>query len=284
MTGFPIIHPLINLEIKLEEVNKLYIHEEILQKPLQNLVKSLKSDKYFMHPIIVDSKSLVVLDGMHRVAAIQELGYHFIPVCLLDYENPHVKIGCWYRLINPKSELERITKVIEDIGFTLIDHDIDDAYKLIEKRKAVAAIAFKSKSYTIHKSLTNIKDVYNSIKKIESRLEFKGYRISYDTEKDARLKVASGEVFASIMVPTVTKEEVVQTALKEQVFNHKTTRHVIPARPLFLNIPLNWLYSKLTPKKINKKLVKYLSTKKYKRLPPGQILDRRYEEETYIFK
>ena len=86
-----------------------------------------------------------------------------------------------------------------------------------------------------------------------------------------------------MQTPTVKKSEVVAAALRNQLFNHKTTRHMIPLRPMFLNIPLKWLYSEASSKDINQKLIQYLSTKSYRRYPPGQVFDRRYDEELYVF-
>ena len=282
MTSFTINHPLINLEIKLEEIDKLHIHEEILEGLLRQLVKTIKSDERLFHPVIVDRKRLIVLDGMHRIAATKKLGCRFIPICLLDYDNPHVVIDCWYRMVNPKSKSERVTRTIEELGFTLEEHEIEEADDLVKKREAIASIAFSSKSFSIHGVQENIREIYDAIKEIEIKLGSKGYSINYDIESDARRKLALGEVFSIIKAPTLSKEEVVKAAFSGQIFSHKTTRHVIPLRPLFLNVPLKWLYSKSSSEKINEKFIKYLSTKKFKRLPPGQILDRRYDEELYV--
>ena len=79
--AFPIIHPKIRLEIKLEKVENLHIHEEVIPNILHKLTEDIRADNLFKHPVIVDSKTLVVLDGMHRVAATKNLGYRFIPVC-----------------------------------------------------------------------------------------------------------------------------------------------------------------------------------------------------------
>ncbi len=73
-------------------------------------------------------------------------------------------------------------------------------------------------------------------------------------------------------------------ALRGEVFTHKTTRHVIPIRPLFVNAPLELLYGTLSLKKANETFVEYLSKKQITRLPRHQILDRRYDEELYVFK
>jgi hypothetical protein len=40
----------------------------------------------------------------------------------------------------------------------------------------------------------------------------------------------------------------------------------------------------LDPKEANKRLVDYLSKRKLKWLPPGQTIDRRYEEELCVFE
>jgi hypothetical protein len=57
---------------------------------------------------------------------------------------------------------------------------------------------------------------------------------------------------------------------------------MIPARPLFVNVPIEWL--NMDPKDANKNLVDFLSKKKLNHLPQGQVLDRRYEEELYVFE
>ena len=86
------------------------------------------------------------------------------------------------------------------------------------------------------------------------------------------------------MTPKVSKKDVVTVALRGEVFAHKTTRHVIPIRPLFINVPLEWLYGTLSLNKANETFVEYLSKKQITHLPRGQILDRRYDEELCVFK
>ena len=96
-----ISHPQCSFELALVELKSLHIHEEIIPDKMQELVEKIPHDGVWIHPIIVDRNSLVVLDGMHRVAAAKEIGYRYIPVCLVDYENPSIHIGCWYRMFTP---------------------------------------------------------------------------------------------------------------------------------------------------------------------------------------
>ena len=79
--GFSINHPLVTLEIKLE-IEKLYIHEETIVEIVERLSDEIELDAHVKHPVIVDKETLVVLDGMHRVAALQHLGCKLIPVCM----------------------------------------------------------------------------------------------------------------------------------------------------------------------------------------------------------
>jgi hypothetical protein len=80
------------------------------------------------------------------------------------------------------------------------------------------------------------------------------------------------------------KREVLDLSLKGMVFSQKTTRHIIPARPMFVTVPTIWLKGDLSPEEANNRLRKHLASKRVENLPPGQILDRRYDEELYVFK
>jgi len=282
-SSFRITHRLVTLQIMLEEVDKLHIHEETIPDVLSRLTEKIKADGYFIHPIIVDEKSLVVLDGMHRVAAVQNLGYRFIPVCLVDYDNPNVVVGSWYRLIYNLSDIKKVSNILKELNLTMEDCPFETARELVERREAVTAIFSRLKCFAVYGPQKSIKEIYDAIKQIESKLQSKGYSMGYDTEKGAKEIVYSGKASAALMTPTVSKEEIVKTALAGGVFPQKTTRHVIPARPMFINVPLEWLYGKLSLPEANKQLVELLSSKKLKCLPPGQVLDRRYEEELYVF-
>ncbi|UCE57265.1 MAG: ParB N-terminal domain-containing protein [Candidatus Bathyarchaeota archaeon] len=282
--AFPIIHPKIKLEIKLEKVENLHIHEEVIPRILHKLTEDIRADNLFKHPVIVDSKTLVVLDGMHRVAATKNLGCRFIPVCLVEYDNPHIKVGCWCRVINHSSNLKKLVRSIRETGYVVEECQGEKARKLVNERKAIAAIMASSKCFAVYGPQKNIREIYEAIKQIELKLGSHGYSISYDTESDAQKKVSSGNTLSMLMAPSVSKKDVVEVALKSEVFAHKTTRHVIPVRPLFVNVPLEMLKGTLTLKKVNEILVENLTKKQITRLPPGQIIDRRYEEELYVFE
>ncbi len=86
-----------------------------------------------------------------------------------------------------------------------------------------------------------------------------------------------------LVVPPLTKKEVVESALQHQLFAQKTTRHVVPARPLFINVPIAWLQT-TNLEDANQQLYAHLNSKQILKKEPGSIIDgRRYEERAYLF-
>lgn len=282
--GFILSTPILTLEISLEELNRLHIHEEIIPGKMTELVDKMPGDGVFIHPIIVDSRSLVVLDGMHRVAAAKQIGFRYIPICLVDYSNPHIEIACWYRMFKGLSKVDEAADAISEAGLEPVEKTYEEAHRMIESREVVTGFFSESWSLVARGYAEDIRSRYDTIKKLEKILQGKGHQMGYSTDKDAQLRISSSEYSSALMTPTVTKKEVVETALAGKVFAQKTTRHLIPARPMNVNIPITWLRGDMSLEEVNKYLREYLSSKEIEKLPPGQILDRRYDEELYIFK
>jgi len=281
---FCITHPLITLKISIEEVSRLHIHEETIPDVVEKLVAKIEADGRFTHPVIADEKSLVVLDGMHRIAALQKLGFRFLPVCLVDYGNPNVVLCSWHRLLSQISSLDDIFAVVEGLGLTAERTTWDTAHSRVENRLAKTAVFLTEECFTIYGAHSNVKETYDVIKRIQSQFLSKGCSITYDTADGARQQVYSGKASAGLMTPTISKEEVVQVALSGNVFPQKATRHIIPARPMMVDVPNEWLTGKISLSEANDRFVELLSSKKVKRLAGGQVLDRRYEEELYVFQ
>jgi hypothetical protein len=279
--GYLISHPQLKLEIKIEEIKKLCVHEEIIPRIVERLSGEIKRGIH-KHPVIVDKETLVVLDGMHRVAALQHLGYELIPVCLVDYNNPSIRVECWFRTIkNGQKTGESVRRDLEKSGYNLQEIADNELKKKTYDREIIIGILTSRKCYYVPVKIENIKEIYEYIKRLERNLRSIGYNIGYETESDAVNKVKSGKALAVIIAPRITKRDVVTAALSGEVFVHKSTCHVIPARPLFVNVPIEWL--NMDPKEANKLLLEHLSKKKLRCLLAGQTPDQRYNEELYVF-
>jgi len=283
--GFDVRAGDLTLQIKLEELDKVHIHEEIIPELLDSLAAEIKSSGVMRHPIIADVNTLVVLDGMHRVAALRKIRCRYIPVCLVDYKSPKVKVGCWYRTIRGEASMDILLGSLRRLWVEVDKAPIGEAKRALEDRKAVAAILYKNDCYTISVEVSGIREAHAWVGRIEKTFANSGLNVSYGTERDAEENVKSGEATAVLMTPRATKEEVLEAALSGKLFAHKTTRHTVPTRPMCVDVPLAWLAGELSLDKVNTMLVEHLSKRKSKRLPIGSTFEgRRYEEELLIFE
>jgi hypothetical protein len=275
----------LTFQIKLVELGKLHIHEEIIPELLGSMVDGIKSSGMLRHPIIADVNNLVVLDGMHRVAALKKIKCRYVPACLVDYDSPKVKVGCWYRTVSGKASANALLDLLRQLEIKLDKASIAEAKRALEDHKAVAAILSKKDCYAISAKASGIREAYAWVGRIEKTFVNNGLNVSYETERDAEENVRSGRAIAAVMTPRATKSEVLEAALSKKVFAHKTTRHMVPMRPMGVNVLLEWLKGDRPIKDCNHVLVEQLKKRELQRLPSGSTFERRrYDEELLVFK
>jgi hypothetical protein len=280
---FTITHPLLSFKITLHELDKLHVHEEIIPELVENLARKISDDGSFFHPIVVERGHSVVLDGMHRVAASKKIGFRYIPVCLVDYDNPNIQVGSWYRLFQNPS-LQEALEVCVGLGLSVQEGSFDGHLKLIKRREAIVALFSNERSLALQGAARDIKDAYDIIRDIGEHLRRRGSMIRYDTENEAQKKINDSRASIGLATPVISKSEIVQVALSGRTFAPKSTRHIIPARPMAVNIPTDWLWGDLSLGETNRMIVDLLKSKRIERLPPGQVLDRKYDEELFVFR
>ncbi|MFQ5999105.1 MAG: hypothetical protein ACE5KO_07360, partial [Candidatus Bathyarchaeia archaeon] len=83
----------------------------------------------------------------------------------------------------------------------------------------------------------------------------------------------------------ITKENVVDIVRTNRTLCPKSTRHVIPMRPLGVNISLQMLRPGLSLEEARLRVVEQLRQRSAEILKPGNTLgSRTYAEEVYLFK
>ena len=275
----------IKLKIGLMDIERLYHHEEVVPSILKTLTEQIRRDGFLKHPIIVDEATLVVLDGTHRVEALKALGCRRIPACLVDYREPRIRLMCWYRIVKKAPPLHELVKTLSrELGLRIeLSGDLEPDELGVPP---IALALTDGRSYA--KVLGRFRDkqgAWELVKNVEKALETYGLQIGFEVEEDAMKKLSSGDADIVLMTPRITKRDVVETALSGRVFPHKTTRHVIPARPLFLNVPLRLLKDNRPSHVIETELRKALALRQIRRIPPGRVIEgRRYEEEVIILE
>jgi len=273
------------LEISLVDIDKLHIHEEVIPEAVDELAQSITKDTVLRHPVMVDNKSLVVLDGMHRVAAAKKIGCLRMPVCLLDYNDPAIGLFGWYRTLKGKGAEENAVELARKIGITLKESSYEEGMKALNEGSANALLVTKDNCFQVTNKGGDKRSAFKIVKRLEIRLIDLGLKVAYETASDAQTKLKNGEVDMVLATPPIKKSEVIGQGIRDEPFPHKVTRHTVPARPLEIDVPLSLLRDEtLTTEQANQRFVKILESRKIRQLPPGSLIEgRRYDEEVYLF-
>lgn len=280
----------LQLELEVVRVDSLFQHEEILPHVANKLVFEFKNWTNLQNPVIVD-KNHIVLDGNHRVFVFKKLKFKYIPVCKVDYFNEVTKLRYWFRLLGGIESLESLKQIINNMNGSFRKvNDREALRKTLGNNNLSCGIQQGNfyASISFHEDVVNdAVSAYNTLEKIQGKLLQNGLKIEYIPCQSVHESKFCDELKNSeviIWTPQITKEMVVDAVKKKKRFAPKTTRHLIPARPLNVNVPTYWFKEDISLEEINKRFLKFLERKNLRRFGPGQVVDGRYyEEELFIF-
>lgn len=257
-------------------------HEETVDSAAASLTSAILAEGIVRDPIIVDRDEYVILDGMHRFNSLKILKCRFAPCCLVDYDSPEIKVSSWFR-----------TSIVQDAEFAaeklLIETQLEFSKRKIklDESNCNPQVVIMTDNDTQF-SLPSISDPIERGRiavRLEKALIRKGISVEYASETVALQSLKSSNVNVVILLPNFTKSQIREFAKRHLLLPHKTTRHVMPSRPLRLDIPLPFLMSKgVSQTEADKRLLKLLNKRRVDRKAPGSIVDgRRYEEELLVF-
>jgi hypothetical protein len=280
----------LRLELEVVPVESLFIHERILPSVANKLTIEFKTMGHLENPVIIDRNG-IVLDGNHRVYVFRKLDFKTIPVCRIDYFHKNMQLRYWFRLLSNIRDVTLIKRVVEELGGWIQEvANRESLQSTLEENSYCCGIQQSDFFASVHFSEDKVHDAvsaYDVLEKIQERLSEMGLEFEYIPCQHAHKEefcelLKDHEII--IWTPQITKEMVVEAAKQEKVFAPKSTRHLIPARPLNVNVPTHWLREKISLEEINKRFCRFLEAKEIKRLSPGQVIDGRfYEEELFVF-
>ncbi len=279
-SGFQIKNAKIPIIIAMKRLESLKPHEETIEEELQSLSRSISHDRVLRHPLLADSKTGVVLDGNHRLVALRQLNYQLAPVALVDYKNPDIEIDRWYRLIR-SAKLDDLRAGLQTLGLRMKYEEPSVARELLEDRKVAATIEDQDRSIVFNsRSQSDSLDCLRTSSSIETFLRQRGLKVSYvDKRPDS---IPAGTLILSTI--RLQKKEVAAVASSGRLYPPKSTRHLVPSRPLGTRVPIEWLALD-DPDIAQVKLMEHLDRMKLTRIEKGSIVgSRKYEEEVSLFE
>jgi len=280
------------LELKLEivPVSSLVPHEKVIPDAADELILEFSNWTNLQNPVIVDENNMV-LDGHHRFFVFKSLHFKYMPICKIKYLSKSVQLRYWFRIIERITDLKEIRDIIENMkGSFRHVADKETMATMLRQNPYFMGIqaphAFAVVSFTGEK-VSDAVSAYDVLEQFQCRMMEKGVDIRYIpcqniTKNDSKYCLKSGQVV--IWTPQITKNMVVEAVQQGKKFAPKATRHLVPARPLHVDVPTRWLKEDIPIEEINRRFVELLKRKRIKRFGPGQIVNGRYyEEELFVF-
>lgn len=262
-------------------VDELKPHEEVIDHVVASLANEVLKEGKLRDPLIVDNEDYVILDGMHRFSSLKVLKCRFVPCCLVDYGSPQIKVGGWFRLFAVREAESLAEKLLKEAGLNYSRHSVDFA-----SYSPQTIILTRGKSeFLLPESMDPIERARTAVS-LERTMVNEGHAVAYLSETIALQKLQSNETDLVISVPIFTKQQIREFGVEGRLLPHKLTRHVMPSRPLGIDIPIEMLTEgTISLDEANRKLGEFLARRRIDRKPPGSVVDgRRYEEELLIFK
>lgn len=67
-------------------------HEDIDYHHKKLVIDEIVNSGYIKYPLLVDVRTFIVLDGHHRLAALKDLGFKYVPVFFVDYAMEYIDV------------------------------------------------------------------------------------------------------------------------------------------------------------------------------------------------
>lgn len=280
----------LRLELEILPVGSLFAHERLLAATADRLTLEFRSAATLENPVIVDQNH-IVLDGNHRVQVFKKLQFKYIAVCRIDYMHKEARLRYWFRLLANVKSIDLLMRLSEEFRGRFQHVRDKAALETIMAENFTCCGVQHGEVFGVlvfdQEVVDDAVSAYDLLEKLQNRLVEEGIAVEYIpcqyAHKGEFCQCLTDEHMI-LWTPQITKEMVVEAAKKERLFAPKTTRHLIPARPLHINIPTSWLREDISYEAINQRFMEHLRSKEIRRLGPGQVINGRYfEEELFIF-
>ncbi len=229
-------------DLRIVPAPAVYLHEDCDPGRVARLSTRLQEDGVLRNPPVVaplPEGNYVVLDGANRTSALRALGASAIPVHIVNYEDPAIRVEFWHHLLLDVSDLP---VRLRERGLSLQPGTAADAARGLQARTVACylqtphggqMVTSAPSMRTLATILVQVVDAYKGSARI--------YRVlTTDFEVLSR---QYGPVEAVVVFPTFSKQDIREMAYASTKLPTGVTRHVITGRALRLNVPLDVLTS-----------------------------------------
>ena len=217
-------------------VSSLRPHEDTIPRHVRELASEIERDGVQKDPIIIDRESATVLDGMHRLAAFQELKVENAVCCAVDYSSRAIALGRWARVYTPRQSesLHDALGALPSARRTTLA----EAFSALERKESALALLTSDAAYLVGRP--HLEEVRGVVVAFDRIAEQFGWERRFVPEDDIDIELQERRKF--VLLPRkLMKDDVVAAARSGQLLPCKTSMHVIDPRPVSVRFPIKEL-------------------------------------------
>ncbi len=202
------------------------------------LSKSIAEEGVLRNPLLVSyNKNIdkfILLDGTNRFTSLLDSGATAVPVQVIDYDNPLIKLKSWHHY------LENIDRLLEILlnSFNFNRLNIDETKQPLSELNYSLGLIHDNSFYYLD---SNEKDLLM----ITSCFELYDGLFSYTRIADGNFLRLEDSSHLKIVYKSFDKSELVQFSESNIKTPAGITRHIFDVRVLNLNIDIGLLFSKI---------------------------------------
>lgn len=236
--------------LELVRTAQVRFHEHPEAQRTGRLVERLRQEKVLRNPPIVARLSAdryMLLDGANRVGALRDLGYSHVPVQIIDYGDPAVRLKGWHHLLLEGGPLD-LRGVYQGIpGVRLREVPAGELTNLLELRRVFAVLVEESTKCWGLFADTETFDLRGWIRILDTVVSAYEGRTQLERIKLAEFSklphVFETVAHQLVLFPVLTKSELLHLASEGVLIPTGISRHLIPGRALGMNLDLAFLES-----------------------------------------
>lgn len=222
------------LEISVLPISDICPHEAILPSLLRTIRNDMKRTGYQSDPILVDKKTKLALDGMHRIKSLEMLKARFIVCAEYDYQDSAIRLERWLRtIIGARNSL--ISTLISSFEMSPCKN-VNGAIRRVDTNKRGIALLYGTKSFYGGEGL-DLLDLYRRIGEIDSASEKSKMELRFVSDLRRR-DVQTSRSVLTLYPAKITKKDLLKSVRKGELLPYKSTRFIVPLRPMGIHFPI----------------------------------------------
>lgn len=275
--------------IKIVRMRDCIAHEGVVTRWVEQIAANLLAEGVLKNPIIVtrprghrqkprqrpvrarrqcggtsDQRPYIVIDGMHRFAAFQRLEIPDIVAYEIDYDDAAITLEGWDALVlRPFKAIPFLHRTATTLGGGYLVQRVPDlaaAQALLDTRHAVIAATDQRGRWHViaRRGTITVEALVKASEVVDRALDAADYRPVYVADALALADFHTTRAHGLIVRPHYTKPEILRRTLARRIFPRKSTRHLIPNRPLRVDVGLALLRARLSLAAKNRLLDEHL--------------------------